>query len=196
MSLGQTQDAQILLQRLLAFAKDHGRLHSRVEVLNTLAIIAIGENHLRLAFKYIDESLEIGLKEGYVRSYIDELAPMAQVLRAYIKSRGKQSEEHLLKERKVFAGGLLKQMPDSLLPTLSAQDMVAEGITEKVLEQLTAQEKKVLELMVNAATNQEIGDMLGISLWTVKTHTGNIYGKLGLKNRAQCIKLVRDLRLL
>lgn len=196
MSLGQTQDAQILLQRLLAFTGNHKRPHSRVEVLNILALLAFRENHLRLAFKYIDESLEIGLKEGYVRSYIDELAPMAQVLRAYIKSRGKQSQGHLLKERKVFAGGLLKQMPESLLPTLSAQDMVAEGITEKVLEQLTAQERKVLELIVNAATNQEIGDKLGISLWTVKTHTGNIYGKLGLKNRAQCIKLVRDLRLL
>lgn len=193
---GRTQDAQLLLQRLLAFTGDNNRLHSRVEVLNILALLAFKDNHTRLALKYIDESLGIGLKEGFLRSYIDELTPMAQTLRAYIKSRGKQSEEHLLKERKAFAGNLLKQMPGSLLPTLGAQDEAAERMAGKILGQLTAQERKVLELMANAATNNEISDKLGISLWTVKTHTGNIYGKLGLKNRAQCTRLVRELGLL
>ncbi len=198
MAQARMQDAQLLLQRLLAFTgnNNNNRLHSRVEVLNLLALLAFRDNRARLALKHIDESLGIGLKEGYVRSYIDELAPMAQILRAYIKSRGRQSEEHLLKQRKVFAAALLKQMPGSLLPTLGARDEVAEGMAGKILEQFTEQEKKVLELLVNAATNKEISDKLGISLWTVKTHTGNIYGKLGLKNRAQCMKLVRELGLL
>ncbi len=195
-ALDRKQDAQLLLQRLLAYTADSKRLHSRVEVLNILALLAFGEHHTRLALKYIDESLGIGLKEGYLRSFIDELAPMAQMLRAYAKSRTKQSDEHLLKERKAFAASLLKQMPGSLLPTLDAQDEVAEGTAERILQPLTAQERKVLQLMVNAATNQEISDSLGISLRTVKTHTGNIYGKLGLKNRAQCIRLVRELGLL
>lgn len=193
--LNRIQDAQLLLQRLLAFTGDNSRLHSRVEVLNLLALLAFKNNHTRLALKYIDESLNIGMKEGYVRSYLDELSPMAQILRAYIKSRGKLSEEHLLKERKTFAASLLKQMRDSLLQTAQAHDEVAAGKAEKILEQFTAQEKKVLELMVNAATNKEISDKLGIGLRTVKTHTGNIYGKLGLKSRAQCVKLLRELGL-
>ena len=54
----------------------------------------------------------------------------------------------------------------------------------------------MLELIVNAATNKEISEKLGISIRTVKTHTGNIYGKLGLKNRAQCVKLVRETKIL
>lgn len=196
MLLNRTQDAHLLLQRLLAFTGDHKRHHSRVEVLNLLALVSFRENHALRAFRYMDESLSFGMKEGYTRSYLDELSPMAQVLRAYIKSRRKAPDEQLMKERKSFAGSLLKQMPGSLMRTLATPDEVAAGAAEKALDHLTPQERRVLELMAGAATNREISDMLGISLRTVKTHTGNIYGKLGLKNRAQCVKLVRELGLL
>lgn len=63
------------------------------------------------------------------------------------------------------------------------------------LERLTERERRALELIADAATNQEICERLGISLWTVKAHTGTIYGKLGVKSRAQCVKLVRELGL-
>ena len=195
-SMNRTQDARLLLLRLLAFTGETGRLHSRVEVLNILALLSYGEHHTRLALRYLDESLGVGLDEGFVRSYLDELTPMAQILRAYIKSRGKQGEEHLLKKRKAFAAELLKQIRESLLQTAGAHGEVAEGLAEKVMELLTTQEKKVLELIVNAETNERICEKLGIGLRTVKTHTGNIYAKLGVKNRIQCIKVVQELRLL
>ncbi|MDA8222598.1 MAG: LuxR C-terminal-related transcriptional regulator [Desulfitobacterium hafniense] len=194
--LNRTQDARLLLQRLLTFTGDSGRSHSRVEVLNLLALLDFRNHHTLSSFRYMDESFAIGLKEGYVRSYLDELSPMAQILRAYLKSRRKPAEEQLLAERRAWASSLLKQMPGSLLPTLEACDQVAAGKAGKIWEQLTVQERRVLELMANAATNQQISDTLGISLRTVKTHTGNIYGKLGLKNRSQCLKLVRELGLL
>jgi LuxR family maltose regulon positive regulatory protein len=190
------QDAEILLHRLLAFTEENRRLHSRVEVLNLLALLAFGNHRTRLAFKYFDVSLGIGLKEGYLRSYLDELSPMAQILRAYIKSRGKQGEEQGLKERKLFAAALLKKIRGSVLQTGEARDKAAAGMADKILEQLTEQEMRVFELVANAATNQEICETLGISLRTVKTHTGNIYGKLGLKNRAQCARLARELGLI
>ncbi len=193
MSLNRTDDASLLLQRLLAFTGGSRRLHSRVEVLNLLSLLAFQKNSTRLAFKYLDESLDIGMREGFVRSYLDELFPMARMLRSYTKSGGKRTGDS--KERRAYAGSLLKQMPESLLKTLEARDVVAEGVTGRIFEQLTAQERKVLELMANAATNREIGEQLGISLRTVKAHTGNIYGKLGLKNRAQCVKLIRELGL-
>ncbi len=196
LAINSTQDARFLLQRLLAFNAEGKRPHSRVETLNLLALLAYKDNHVRQALRYIDESLAIGIREGYVRSYLDELAPMAQILRAYIKSRGKQSEVQLTAERKAFAANLLNQIRDSLLQTAEAHGEVAAGAAEKILEQLTPQEKKVLELMVNAEANENICEKLGISLRTVKTHTGNIYAKLGVKNRVQCIKLLRELELL
>jgi LuxR family maltose regulon positive regulatory protein len=81
-----------------------------VEVLNLLALLSFQENHAILAYRHMDESLDIGIQEGYIRSYLDELLPMAQLLRAYIKSRRRQDDEQSVKERKLFAGRLLKQM--------------------------------------------------------------------------------------
>jgi LuxR family maltose regulon positive regulatory protein len=48
---------------------------------------------------------------------------------------------------------------------------------------------------MKANTKREISVKLGISLRPLKAHTGNIYGKLGVKNRAQCVKLARQLNL-
>ncbi len=42
---------------------------------------------------------------------------------------------------------------------------------------LTPAEKKVLKLIVNACTNNEIAQELGLALITVKVHTSSIYKK-------------------
>ncbi|WP_051935917.1 response regulator transcription factor [Salegentibacter sp. Hel_I_6] len=50
---------------------------------------------------------------------------------------------------------------------------------------LSNQEKKVKNLIEEGKTNKEIAEALFISLSTVKTHTSNIYSKLGVKNRKE-----------
>ncbi len=53
------------------------------------------------------------------------------------------------------------------------------------VEPLTAREADVLKLVAQGLTNQEIGEQLSISEWTVITHVRNILGKLHLANRTQ-----------
>ncbi|WP_081912646.1 response regulator transcription factor [Salegentibacter sp. Hel_I_6] len=50
---------------------------------------------------------------------------------------------------------------------------------------LSNQEIKVKILIQQGKTNKEIAEALFISLSTVKTHTSNIYSKLGVKNRKE-----------
>ncbi len=50
---------------------------------------------------------------------------------------------------------------------------------------LTAREVEVLRLVAQGLSNQEIGEQLKISDWTVVTHVRNILGKLHLANRTQ-----------
>ena len=52
-------------------------------------------------------------------------------------------------------------------------------------ESLTEREMEVLRLVARGLTNQEIADMLCISERTVRTHVGNILGKLHLANRTR-----------
>ncbi|HWR60345.1 MAG TPA: LuxR C-terminal-related transcriptional regulator, partial [Clostridia bacterium] len=188
MSKGRLQDAGLLLQRLLSFTEESARLHSLVEVLNLLALLAGENNDMYGAMNYLEKSLQIGMEEGYVRSYIDEPAPMADLLRYYI-ARRRRTGHPAATGLAVYAKTLLVQIQQSLP---AATTVPIEASTAGIKKLLTAQEKKVLELLFKAKTNKEISEKLGISLTTVKTHTGNIYGKLGVKNRSQCIKLIRE----
>jgi len=54
----------------------------------------------------------------------------------------------------------------------------------------------LLRLIAEGLSNQEIAHRLFISLPTVKWHTSNIYGKLGVKNRTQAVAEARALGIL
>ena len=50
-------------------------------------------------------------------------------------------------------------------------------------EQLTKQEQKVLELLLDEKTNKDIAETLFVSVSTVKTHVNNVYKKLNVNSR-------------
>ncbi|GAA0748988.1 hypothetical protein GCM10009431_28110 [Gaetbulibacter jejuensis] len=56
-------------------------------------------------------------------------------------------------------------------------------------EQLTNQEQKILDLLLNDNTNKEIAERLFVSLSTVKTHINNIYRKLNVQSRNEAKSL-------
>lgn len=56
-----------------------------------------------------------------------------------------------------------------------------------LVESLTARELELLALLAEGIPNRAIADRLFVSIGTVKRHTHNIYGKLGVHNRTQAI---------
>jgi LuxR family maltose regulon positive regulatory protein len=54
----------------------------------------------------------------------------------------------------------------------------------------------VLRLLSEGYSNQEIAARMVVSLNTVKKHTSNLYGKLGVTSRTQAIALARQLGLI
>ena len=61
---------------------------------------------------------------------------------------------------------------------------------------ISKREYEVLELLAAGHSNQEIADKLFISLNTIKTHSSNLYSKLGVKRRTQAIEKARNLGIL
>ncbi len=59
--------------------------------------------------------------------------------------------------------------------------------SEGGLDELTAREREVLELIAGGAGNQEIAEQLVITVGTVKTHVKHILARLGAVNRSQAI---------
>lgn len=67
---------------------------------------------------------------------------------------------------------------------------------EGLIDELTWREQEVLTLLAKRLTNREIGDRLHLAETTVKSHVGNIIGKLGVKNRRQAVERAKELGLL
>ncbi len=65
-----------------------------------------------------------------------------------------------------------------------------------MVEPLSERELIVLQLVAEGLSNQEIADRLVVTVNTVKTHIGNIFGKLDVKSRTQAIARARELRLM
>jgi DNA-binding NarL/FixJ family response regulator len=60
------------------------------------------------------------------------------------------------------------------------------------LELLTEREREVLRLMARGATNAEIGATLYVAEATVKSHVGNIFSKLDVRDRPAAIVFAYD----
>jgi len=64
---------------------------------------------------------------------------------------------------------------------------------QPVNKKLSGREREVLALVVQAKTNQEIGQALGISEKTVEKHLEAIFGKLGVTSRVEAaVRAVRE----
>ena len=70
------------------------------------------------------------------------------------------------------------------------------GARPVVIDELTAREQAVLGLLPTGLSAREIGDELGISRDTVKTHTRRLYQKLGVSSRRSAVARGRELGLL
>jgi predicted ATPase/DNA-binding CsgD family transcriptional regulator len=64
-----------------------------------------------------------------------------------------------------------------------------------LVEPLTDREQEILQLIAAGLSNQAIADRLILSVGTVKWYTTQIYGKLGVGNRAQAVRNAQQMNL-
>lgn len=102
------------------------------------------------------------------------------------------------------SGYVLKQvrgsdLVDAIQKVAAGQSLLDPAITTQVLarlrgeaplkvegpEELTTQERRVLELVAEGLTNRQIGEKLFLAEKTVKNYVSNVLSKLGLERRTQ-----------
>ena len=72
-----------------------------------------------------------------------------------------------------------------------AKDRQDDHEVRRAFDQLTAQERNILELMREGQTNDEIAARLSVSASTVQTHVRAIVRKLGARSRAHAVAIAQ-----
>jgi LuxR family maltose regulon positive regulatory protein len=172
-------EALALLEPLLAIAERWG-LNERVirfQILRALAFYA--QDDMAQGMAALDRALSLAEPGGYARIFLDEGPPMAQLLY-------KAAAHGIMPE---YAGRLLAAFPDAESPAPS------QAPPAEMIEPLSERELEILRLVAKGLSNREIAQRLVLSLSTIKWHTSNIYGKLGVKNRTQAVARSREMGL-
>lgn len=180
---GPAREVSALLARLLQAAEAGGRMGSVVELLALQALTHHTQADLTAARVPLARSLALAEPEGYVRLFVDEGAAMAALLRE--AARHAQSPAYV---RRLLAA--FEAEPGA--PVVAAPPVEAAPL----VEQLSARELEVLRLLGTELSGPELADKLIVSLNTLRTHTKNIYGKLGVSNRRAAVLRAEEIGLL
>ena len=138
------------------------------------------------AVEHLRKALEFAETEGYTLLFLEEGPALIPLLQAVAV------DSSASKRIKDYAQMLLRSFEESV----EQEGTKATSQPVEMVEQLTPRELEVLELLAAGDSNQAIAEKLIISVRTVKKHTGNIYGKLGVDSRMQAVARARELGLL
>jgi len=77
--------------------------------------------------------------------------------------------------------------PQRMTSLIASQSATRQRQAEIFMPPLTAREADVLALVARGFSNPEIGQRLGVSLETVRTHVKHVYMKCNARDRAQAV---------
>jgi len=181
---GRLDEAARLLQRLLEAAEAGGRISRVIEILMLQALAFQAGGDTARAMTTLERALTLAEPGGFIRIFVDEGPPMARLLYE-AATRGIAPD---------YARRLLATFP--VAEPEQADPSKTQASKSELVEPLSERELEVLQLIAKGLTNQEIASRLFLSLNTIKVHTRNIYGKLGVNSRTQAVARARALGIL
>lgn len=174
-------DAEKLLNRLHEAANEGGRIGSLLEIVLLRAELYAAADDSKQAQAALREGLALGEPQGYVRQFITAGEPVIQLLRAINGNVG----EH----------GYVERLLATFEPTVVVP-MVEPKLSQALLEPLSERELEVLRLLMTELSGPAIANELMVSLNTFRTHTKNIYTKLGVNSRRSAVNQAQTLDLI
>jgi LuxR family maltose regulon positive regulatory protein len=177
--------ARGLLERLLKVTEEGGRMGSMIEILVLQALAHQAQGNIPLALAPLERALALAEPAGYVRIFVDEGLPMAQLLSEAVARE--VVSDYTGKLLAVFRSEEQKSKAEPCLPPAPPARSLVEPLSQRELE--------VLQLIAQGLSNREISERLFLALSTVKGHNRNIFGKLQVQRRTEAVARARELGL-
>jgi LuxR family maltose regulon positive regulatory protein len=180
---GSIHEAIALLERLLQAAEAGRRMGSVIEILVVQALAFQAQGNVSQALASMERALALAEPESYVRIFVDEGEPMRLLIEKLPRDQDKKFPGYVDKLLAAFARPTAIPQPK----TNNLQSMIIEPLSERELE--------VLRLLGTELSGPEIARELIVSLNTLRTHTKNIFNKLGVNNRRAAVRRAEELNL-
>jgi LuxR family maltose regulon positive regulatory protein len=188
-----------LLERLVAAASRTEREGQLIAVLALQAVAHHACGQIDAAQHALSRALVLGEPEGYVRTFVDYGAPMADLL-GQARARGIAVD---------YVDRLLSAMPGETkdegreTETEDSSSVAHTNVGRPSsphgrvwFEPFNDREMQVLRLIAAGLTDRQIAEELYLSINTVKWHNRQIYAKLAVGRRGQAVARAQELGLL
>ena len=174
LATGRTTDVIALLQRILAAAEAGHRDGNAIEALALLALAHDAAGDTPQALAALEQALTRAAVEGFVRIFLDAGAPMRALLTTAVR-QGRAA--------------------DQAAAVLAADGSPARPAPQGLVDELSSRELDVLRLLRSDLSGPDIAAELVVSINTVRTHTKNIFMKLGVNSRRAALRRADELGL-
>jgi LuxR family maltose regulon positive regulatory protein len=185
-----TDEALALLGPLRQQMEAKGWQDERLKILVLQAVAHHTHGEKGQAAQLLGDALALAEPGSFIRIFVDEGLPMAQLL------------------SEAAAHGIMPDYTGKLLAAFEAEEQGSKGAGEKdpppaslpprppaLVEPLSQRELEVLQLVAQGLSNREISERLFLALSTVKGHNRVIYGKLQVQRRTEAVARARELGL-
>ncbi|MCB9150755.1 MAG: AAA family ATPase [Caldilineaceae bacterium] len=186
---GDIDRALVLLEATHATLHAKGRLDESLQAMVLQAVALYMAGRVEEALARLGQTLVLAEAGGYIRLFIDASPIMPQLL-ARLQPQAAQrgvTSAYLHSVQAAVAAAAQRAVP-ATTPHVTTRQPLPEPLSPREIE--------VLQLIAAGRKNREIADALIVSLNTVRYHTKNLYGKLGVNKRTQAVAKAQALGLL
>lgn len=182
---GRIHEALEALDAELRVAQRSGRVHRQIKLGVLKALCEKAGGRETVARESFSKVLDLARPGGFQRCILEEGPGVIVLLR---QARGEAGRDAETIDRQAFVARLLDACGEGGSAEPAPGSLPYEALTER--------EKKILVLLANGVSNEEIASRMFVSRNTIKFHLKNIYSKLAVNSRLQAINAARAMGLI
>ncbi|KKO55389.1 LuxR C-terminal-related transcriptional regulator [Paenibacillus sp. DMB20] len=174
----QDMEARALLKCIQKISAMRGLWMEQLEAYVLLALLYDKQGKESLAARTFGKAVQLSARDGHLRTYLDEGAPLRKIADHYRQSR----KAYKMEERQVSVRYI-----DQILFAFEAQNAAPNGEKASGRNPLSEMEQQVLLGVSKRWTSKEIAVSLGVSTGTVHTYIQRIFSKLEVNKRKEAV---------